>query len=94
MEDLEVLVIYVDRKQVEIMARQGVFNVPEIASPVDVTSLIQSYVSIQNGTNYTQEVLLDYQTVTGSYNISAKFCRPDSGSGVKPVVQVLSHGIG
>lgn len=76
------------------MARQGVFDVPEITSPVDVTSLIQGYVSIENGTNYTQEVLRDYQTVTGSYNICAKFCRPDDEFGVKPVVQVLSHGIG
>jgi hypothetical protein len=76
------------------MARQGNFNVPEITSPIDVTSLIQSYTSIQNGTNYTIEALLDYQTISGSYNISAKFCRPDYESGTKPVVQVLSHGIG
>ena len=76
------------------MARQGNFNVPEITSPTDVTSLIQRYTSIANGTNYTMEALLDYQTITGSYNISAKFCRPDNESGIKPVVQVLSHGIG
>jgi hypothetical protein len=76
------------------MARQGVFNVPEINLPVDATSFIQSMTSIANGTNYTMETLLGYQTVTGSYNISAKFCRPDKESGSKPVVQVLSHGIG
>jgi hypothetical protein len=76
------------------MARQGVFNVPEIMWPVDATSFIQSIASIVNGTNYTMETLLRYQTVTGSYNISAKFCRPDRESGSKAVIQVLSHGIG
>ena len=76
------------------MSRQGVFNVPEIESPIDVTSFIQKLTSISNGTNYTMEALLDYQTITGSYNISAKFCRPDDESTEKPVVQVLSHGIG
>jgi hypothetical protein len=76
------------------MARQGVFNVPEITTPVDATTFIQTFTSISNGTNYTMEALLDYQDVTGSYNISAKFCRPDNDFGTKPVVQVLSHGIG
>jgi hypothetical protein len=76
------------------MARQGVFNVPEILSPVDATAFIQSFASIANGTNYTEEALVDYQTVTGSYDISAKFCQPDIESSIKPVVQVLSHGIG
>lgn len=80
--------------QVEIMARQGIFNVPEIMTPVEVTAFVQNFTSIQNGTNYTMETLLDYQTVTGSYNISAKFCQPDNESGANPVVQVLSHGIG
>jgi hypothetical protein len=42
-------------------------------SPVDATSLIQNFTSIASGTNYTQEALLDYQTITGSYKISAKF---------------------
>ena len=56
------------------MASQGIFNVPEIMSPVDAISLIQSFTSIENGTNYTMEALVDYQTVTDMYNISAKFC--------------------
>jgi hypothetical protein len=68
--------------------------VPEIMSPIDATRLVQNITSIMNGSNYTMEALVDYQTVTGSYNISAKFCRPDKESGTKPVVQVLSHGIG
>jgi hypothetical protein len=76
------------------MARQGVFNVPEIETPIDATSLVQNLTSIENGVNFTMEVLVEYQTVTGSYNISAKFCRPDNGFGKIPVVQVLSHGIG
>ena len=83
-----------DKIQVEISARNGVFDIPEITSPLDATSLIQSFTSIANGTNYTQETLVNYQTIAGSFNISAKFCQPNTPSGSKPVVQVLSHGIG
>ena len=46
------------------------------------------------GSNYTNKVTLGYQTVTGAYDISAKFCTPDNMSGSEPVVQVLTHGIG
>lgn len=55
---------------------------------------MQRITSIENGVNYSSEALVDYQTVTGTYNISAKFCQPDNEHGEKRVVQVLTHGIG
>lgn len=79
---------------VDIEARQGMFNVPNITTDQDVTQFFQNYSSIMGGTNYTAEVLTGYQTVTGTYNISAKFCTPDVMNSTKPVVQVLTHGIG
>lgn len=79
---------------VEIMAGQGKFAVPEIMSNQDVTTFSQNFTSIANGTNYTQEALLGYQNVQGTYNLGAKFCTPDGPLGSKPVVQVLTHGIG
>ncbi|KAF7502582.1 hypothetical protein GJ744_005473 [Endocarpon pusillum] len=86
--------MHIGLHELEIMCRQGVFEVPEIESSVDVTSFIQNVTSISNGTSFAMEALLDYQTVTGSCNLSAKFCRPDDESAAKRVVHVLSHGIG
>lgn len=48
----------------------------------------------KNGANFTQDALIGYQTVTGAYNISAKYCRPENDTSSDPTVQVLSHGIG
>lgn len=79
---------------VEISARQGIFNVPPITSNMDATTFVQKFNSIANGTNYTQETLVGYQTVTGAYSISAKFCTPDVMNSSSPTVQVLTHGIG
>ena len=79
---------------VQISARQGIFDVAPITCNQDVTTFSQDFNSIANGTNYTQEALLGYQTVTGSYSISAKFCTPNNQTSPNPTVQVLTHGIG
>ena len=79
---------------VQIEARNGVFNVPAVNTNQDATTFTQMYTSIKGGINYTMEALQDYQTVTGSYEISAMFCMPDAGAGSSPTVQVLTHGIG
>jgi hypothetical protein len=42
--------------------------------------------------NYTAELLEGYQTLEGTYNISAQYCVPDNGS--SGTIQVLTHGIG
>lgn len=77
---------------VSITARNGNFSEPTLTSNLDATVFAQNFTS--NKGNYTEEALLGYQTITGDYNISAKFCQPDSSNGTNPTVQVLTHGIG
>ena len=76
---------------VDISARQGRFLEIPLQGNLDATTFSQLYT--QNGANYTATLLQGYQTLQGSYNISAKYCIPDNG---KPgsIIQVLSHGIG
>jgi len=78
---------------VQISARNGIFGVSPITCNQDATTFTQNYNSIANGTNYTQEVLQGYQTIQGTYSISAKYCTPDQPKG-NPTIQVLTHGIG
>jgi hypothetical protein len=75
---------------VDISSRQGLFEDIPAESNTDVAAFVQDFT--RNGRNFTQTALKGYQTLTGSYKISAKFCRPDSGAG--STVQLLSHGIG
>lgn len=77
---------------VQISARNAVFNIPTLQSNLDATTFSQNLTSIRG--NFSQTALLDYTTVTGSYSISAKFCKPDNEQGKNPTVQVLTHGIG
>ena len=77
---------------VSISARQGVFNIPPIQGNADATTFVQNLTSIRG--NFTNEALLDYATVTGDYDISVKFCKPDVVKGTNPTVQVLTHGLG
>ncbi|KAJ9644444.1 hypothetical protein H2201_007826 [Coniosporium apollinis] len=77
---------------VDINARQGVFDVPTLRGNLDATTFVQNFTNI--GRNFTDDALVGYQTVTGRYNISAKFCRPDHENNTNPTVQVLTHGIG
>ena len=76
---------------VDISSRQGLFREVPTAGNLDATAFAQEFTRI--GQNYTAVLLKDYQTLQGSYKISAKFCTPDGGS-KSSVVQLLSHGIG
>ena len=76
---------------VDISSRQGLFREVPTAGNLDATAFAQEFTRI--GQNYTAVLLQDYQTLKGSYKISAKFCTPDSGS-KSSVVQLLNHGIG
>jgi len=76
---------------VDISARQALFDVPTLRSNLDVNRFVMNFTSIKH--NFTHEALIGYGTVTGRYNISAKFCRPDNMS-ANPTVQYLTHGIG
>jgi pimeloyl-ACP methyl ester carboxylesterase len=77
---------------VYINARQAVFNVPTLHSNLDATKFALDFTNI--GMNYTNLVTTGFQTVTGNYNISARYCKPEGDTKANPVVQVLTHGIG
>lgn len=77
---------------VSISARNGVFNIPTLQGNADAATFIQNLTSIRG--NFTEEALLDYTTVTDDYDISVKFCKPDTENGSDPTVQVLTHGLG
>ena len=77
---------------VSISARNGVFNIPTLRGNADATTFAQNLTSIRG--NFTQEALLGYATVAGTYDISVKFCKPDRENGTNPTVQILTHGLG
>ncbi|KAL8670558.1 MAG: hypothetical protein Q9168_004906 [Polycauliona sp. 1 TL-2023] len=77
---------------VSVSARNGVFNIPTLQGNADATTFAQNLTSIRG--NFTQEALLDYATVVADYDISVKFCKPDTENGTNPTVQILTHGLG
>ncbi|KAI9808812.1 MAG: hypothetical protein M1827_007187 [Pycnora praestabilis] len=79
---------------VEISARNGIFNLSVPQNNMEATIFTQNFTSIMGGGNLTESSLLGYNTTTGTFNISAKFCTPNNGSGSNPTVQFLTHGIG
>lgn len=77
---------------VTVSARNGIFNVPTLHDNHDATTFIAKFTN--PGGNFSNEVLLGYQTINKTYNISVKFCHPDSGYRMNSTVQFLTHGIG
>jgi hypothetical protein len=75
---------------VNISSRQGQFKEVPVESNLDTGAFAIRYIEYQ--ANYTATLLEGYQTLQGSYNISAQYCRPDSGS--SGTIQLLNHGIG
>jgi hypothetical protein len=76
---------------VDISSRQGVFKKFPIENNLDVTKFSQE--ATKNGQNYTDVLLEGYQTLQGSYKISAQYCYPE-GDAKSSVVQLLTHGVG
>ncbi|KAF1992062.1 hypothetical protein K402DRAFT_388632 [Aulographum hederae CBS 113979] len=76
---------------VNISARQGIFTLPPFTSNLDASRFALNLT--KQGSNFTDSILTGYQTVTGTYNISAQYCRPSADSH-PAVVQYLTHGIG
>ncbi len=80
---------------VDISARNGQFNLATPTTNIDVTNFILN--SVQNGHNCTQEILVGYETIAGTYQLQTTFCKPDTGKGwgrSGQTVQLLTHGIG
>ncbi|KAA8614580.1 MhpC hydrolase or acyltransferase alpha beta hydrolase superfamily [Pyrenophora tritici-repentis] len=75
---------------VTIASRQGIFKPVPAEGNIDIASFVAKFNRV--GINYTQELLQNYQTLKGSYNISARYCKPHHGS--SDTIQLLSHGIG
>lgn len=75
---------------IDIIARQGQFQEVPVENNLDVGAIATRFTEF--GANYTATLLQGYQTLQGSYEISAQYCTPDDGS--SGVIQVLSHGIG
>jgi hypothetical protein len=73
-----------------IASRQGQFREVPVEGNLDVNAFATRFNEFQK--NYTAELLEGYQTLTGTYNISAQYCVPDNGS--SGTIQVLTHGIG
>ena len=77
---------------VTVHARNGIFNVPPLRDNQDVTTFFANFT--KPGGNFSNEILLGYQTINKTYDISVKFCRPDTGYGRNSSLQFLIHGIG
>ncbi|KAL5317746.1 hypothetical protein ACEPPN_014844 [Leptodophora sp. 'Broadleaf-Isolate-01'] len=77
---------------VDISARQAVFDLDIPQTNLEVTDFVLNVT--QQGRNFTDTVLIGYNTTSGTYNISTQFCMPDSSNVTNPTVQVLTHGIG
>jgi len=79
---------------VDISARTAVFgNIDVPVGPLDSTTFIQNVT--RQGGNFTAQALSGYNTTSGTYNISAKYCVPDGANATWPsTIQVLTHGIG
>lgn len=77
---------------VTLCARNGAFNVPTLQDNHDATTFFANFTN--PGGNFSNEVLLGYRTIDRTYDISVKFCQPDTGFGQDPTVQFLTHGIG
>ncbi|KAL6909138.1 hypothetical protein GGI43DRAFT_429755 [Trichoderma evansii] len=75
---------------ISISARNAVFNLPNLVSEIDVNNFALDL--IHPGTNYTDNILTGYKTVSGKYSIAATYCQPDHGPG--KALQILTHGVG
>lgn len=78
---------------VTISARNAVFDVSTPQTNIQVTDFILNL--SQQGHNYTDDVLKDYATVSGTYNLAATYCAPSQGGGgASKTLQILTHGVG
>ncbi|ETS87343.1 hypothetical protein PFICI_01171 [Pestalotiopsis fici W106-1] len=71
-------------------ARNGVFGIEAPQTNIDVTNFMLDLSQV--GNNLTEKLLTGYATVSGTCNVAATYCEPDSGPG--KALQVLVHGIG
>jgi hypothetical protein len=75
---------------VDISSRQGQFKEIPVENNLDVGGFATRFNQYQ--LNYSATLLEGYQTLQGSYEISAQYCKPDGYS--SGIIQLLTHGIG
>ena len=73
-----------------IVSRQVKFREVPLESNVEVGEFATRLAKFQS--NYSVELLEGYQTLEKTFNISAQYCEPDSGS--SDTIQLLTHGVG
>ncbi|ROT43240.1 alpha/beta-hydrolase [Sodiomyces alkalinus F11] len=76
--------------EVDISARNGVFDIETPVTDIDVTDFI--FEMGTQGRNYSDEHLTGYTTVSGTYELAATYCEPDNKT--SDVLQIMSHGVG
>ncbi|KAK7540761.1 Alpha/Beta hydrolase protein [Phyllosticta citribraziliensis] len=77
---------------VTISSRNGNFSLKAPSNNIEATAFVQNL--SRPGQNYSSTVLSGYNTVSGTYNISTKFCYDNDKSGTDAALQILTHGIG
>ncbi|KAK7531075.1 Alpha/Beta hydrolase protein [Phyllosticta citricarpa] len=77
---------------VTISSRNGNFSLKAPSDNIEATAFVQNL--SRPGQNYSSAILSGYHTVSGTYNISTKFCYDDEKSGTDAALQILTHGIG
>jgi hypothetical protein len=77
--------------QTPITSRQGQFKEIPVEGNLDIGAFVYRFNEF--GKNYSAELLEGYQTLQGTYNISAQYCKPD-GANHSNTIQLLTHGIG
>ncbi|KAK5989831.1 hypothetical protein PT974_08092 [Cladobotryum mycophilum] len=75
---------------ISISSRNAVFDLKAPTTEIEATDFFLRF--SRQGSNYTQELLKDYATIHGNYEIAATYCEPDHGPG--HALQILTHGIG
>ena len=74
-----------------LTARNAIFDIEPIEINSDATRFIQRLTS--SASNYSNTALRGYRTVLGEYDLSARFCYPNSNSSAS-TLQFLTHGVG
>ncbi|CAG8364516.1 unnamed protein product [Penicillium salamii] len=78
---------------ISVSARNGNFS--GLKTPMtNMDATMFSLESTRQGGNGTEKVLTGYNTVSGRYNISGRYCVPNDISDSDPTLQILTHGIG
>ena len=78
--------------QLNLTARTGVFDIPNLISNSDATTFVQNLTQL--GQNFTEVALTGYETTAGLYSISTQFCTPTGNLPQNPTIQILTHGVG